>query len=58
MAEIKEREQKELVGGRLYGCRFLSGGLMFDRWAFAPIPGQIYPKKQPTHFLYEQEPDV
>ena len=41
ITEIKEREKK-IVGGLLYRFRFLSGGLMFGRWAFALIPGTLF----------------
>ena len=45
-----KRGGRKNVGGLLYGFRFLSGGLMFGRWAFALIPGQMYPKETTDSF--------
>ena len=42
--DIRDIKQK-MVGGLLYGFRLMSYGLMPSRWAFAPIPGQIYPRE-------------
>ena len=47
-----------LSGGLLYGFRLLSGGRKLGRWAFDPIPGQVYPKETTDSFLSRQEPGV
>ena len=47
----KREREKKIVGGLLYRFRFLSGGLMFGRWAVAPIPGQIYSKETTDSFF-------
>ena len=53
----KWRHKEKKAGGLLSGFRFLSGGLMLGRWAFVPLPGQVYPKEKLTHFLSRQEPE-
>ena len=48
--------KKEKVGGLLYGFRLLSCGLMAGRWAFAPKPGQIYPRETTDSFCLDKSP--
>ena len=59
----KEREREKNVGGLLSRIRLLSSGLMvgqwaFVRWAFVPLPGQIYSKEKLTNFLSRREPEL
>ena len=45
-----EKKKKKKVDGLLSGFRYLYGGLMFDRRAFVPVPGQVYPKRKIDSF--------
>ena len=56
--DIREVKENKIVGGLLYGFRLLSGGRKLGRWAFDPIPGQVYPKETTDSFLSRQEPGV